>query len=243
MDKANVGGIRVARTYSLTTLAGLLLASLLVGCGGGGGSSPPPTTPPVTPPVTPPATPPATPPVADVPERTTTRTWIDDGRSIGSPYWGDRNTSDGGFGPPVDGLECTATTPNAYHVHSHLSIFLNGEALTVPHEVGFVALSPTEECHYPLHTHDESGRVHMHALAPTTFTLGQFFAIWGQPLGPDNVGGIVGEPAVIYLTDEDNVVTQYEGDFADIELLSHREITIQIGTPIDEIPNFMWSGP
>jgi hypothetical protein len=37
------------------------------------------------------------------------------------------------------------------------------------------------------------------------------------------------------------VVTEATGDWNDIELLSHREITIQIGTPIDEIPNYTWS--
>jgi hypothetical protein len=119
---------------------------------------------------------------------------------------------------------------------------LNGDALAVPMHVGIVELSPTEECHYHLHTHDASGMIHLHAGAPTTYTLGQLFAIWGQPLEPDNVGGIVGIPAVIYITDEDDVVTEYEGDFADIEFVSHREITIQVGTPIDEIPNYMWSG-
>jgi hypothetical protein len=47
---------------------------------------------------------------------------------------------------------------------------------------------------------------------------------------------------VVYITDN-NVVSQYTGDLAMIELLSHREITIQIGTPIAEIPRFNWTGP
>jgi len=46
---------------------------------------------------------------------------------------------------------------------------------------------------------------------------------------------------VIYITDDNGVVTEATGDWNDIELLSHREVTIQIGTPIDEIPNYTWS--
>jgi hypothetical protein len=73
------------------------------------------------------------------------------------------------------------------------------------------------------------------------FTLGQLFMIWGQPLGPDNVAGLIGKPIVVYVTDNNGVVTEATGDWNDIELLSHREITIQVGTPITEVPNFTWT--
>jgi hypothetical protein len=45
---------------------------------------------------------------------------------------------------------------------------------------------------------------------------------------------------VVYFTDA-GVVTQATGDWRNIELTSHREITVQIGTAITEIPNFHWS--
>jgi hypothetical protein len=94
---------------------------------------------------------------------------------------------------------------------------------------------------YTLHTHDHSGKLHVEAAAPATFTLGQIFRIWGQPLGPDNVAGLTGKPIVVYVTDNNGVVTEATGDWNDIELLSHREITIQVGTPITEIPNYTWT--
>jgi hypothetical protein len=37
------------------------------------------------------------------------------------------------------------------------------------------------------------------------------------------------------------VVSKATGDWHDIELKSHREITIQVGTEIAEIPSFTWS--
>ena len=124
-----------------------------------------------------------------------------------------------------------------YHVHTHLSIFLNGEALAVPNEIG---INSSPDCFYQLHTHDLSGKLHIEAAAPQTFTLGQFFGVWGEPLENTNVAGLIGMPIVVYVTD-DGVVTEADGDWHAIELKSHREITIQIGTPITEIPNFTWS--
>jgi hypothetical protein len=44
---------------------------------------------------------------------------------------------------------------------------------------------------------------------------------------------------VVYVTDN-NVTSQYSGDPANIELTAHREITIQIGSPIAEIPSYTW---
>jgi hypothetical protein len=37
------------------------------------------------------------------------------------------------------------------------------------------------------------------------------------------------------------VVSQATGEWRDIELTSHREVTVQIGSAITEIPNFTWS--
>ncbi len=127
-------------------------------------------------------------------------------------------------------------------MHAHLSIYLNGEALAVPSHIGIVETSPTSHCNYSTHTHNRTGILHVEAPAPGTFTLGQIFAIWGQPLSYTDIAGNPGVPVVVYVTDN-NVVSQYTGDLAAIELLSHREITIQLGTPITEIPSYTWGEP
>ncbi|HEV7607891.1 MAG TPA: hypothetical protein VGO61_11170 [Steroidobacteraceae bacterium] len=166
---------------------------------------------------------------------------LNDNHTVGVAHWPDGNTATGATGQPVGPLECLANMPETYHVHSHLSIFLNGQALAVPGEIGIVDTSPTTHCFYSLHTHDKSGKLHVEAAAPATFTLGQVFTIWGQPLDSTNVAGLTGMPIVIYVTDHNGVVTEATGNWGDIELLSHREITIQVGTPVAEIPNFTWS--
>ncbi|HJR69286.1 MAG TPA: hypothetical protein VKA43_04545 [Gammaproteobacteria bacterium] len=187
----------------------------------------------------PPQEPPPAP--AGIPPLSPTVVSLDDGHMVGTAHWPDGNTPDGGQGSPVEGLTCAATSPVGYHVHAHLSIFLNGEALAVPATIGFVAQSPTTECHYPLHTHDPTGLLHAHATMETFYTLGQFFSVWGQPLQRDNIAGLVGLPVVVYVTDN-GVVRESTGDLTALQLLSHREITIQVGTPVASIPQFSWTG-
>src|SRR5690606_13484195 len=107
-------------------------------------TNPPPTTPP-------PSNPPGIPPLD------ATVVSLDDGHRVGTVHWPSGNTSTGGQGGDVGDFRCTASSPNTMHEHAHLSIFLNGTALALPHSIGFVEMSPTSKCQYWIHTHDESG--------------------------------------------------------------------------------------
>jgi hypothetical protein len=167
---------------------------------------------------------------------------LNDNHAVGATHWTDGNTAAGAQGQAIGPLECLPNMPENYHVHTHLSIFLNGQALAIPAQIGIVDQTATTHCFYSLHTHDNSGKIHVEAAAPAIFTLGQLFAIWGQPLESSNVAGLTGMPVAIYVTDNNGVVTEATGNWSDIELLSHREISIQVGTAISEIPNFTWSG-
>ena len=187
-------------------------------------------TPAPSPPPPPPVLPPLSPVIVD----------LNDNHQVGIRYWPDGDTATGAQGQPVGTFECFPTMPDTYHVHTHLSIFLDGVALAVPADIGIVGEDTPTECFYPVHTHDRSGKIHIEAAAPAMFTLGQLFAIWGQPLSPDNVAGLTGKPVAIYVTDQNGVVTQAVGNWGDLELLSHREITIQVGTAVEAIPNYTW---
>ena len=83
--------------------------------------------------------------------------------------------------------------------------------------------------------------IHVVSATAGTFTLGQFFQIWGQPLTNTNVAGVTGLPVEIHVTDNGTVMKVEEADWANIELKSHREITIELWTPTTEIPNFTWT--
>ncbi len=71
--------------------------------------------------------------------------------------------------------ECVTGT-NPYHAHVHLAITINGLTQTVPAQVGI-----TGGCLHPLHTHSTDGVIHIEPDQNRTFTLGDFFMIWGQP--------------------------------------------------------------
>jgi hypothetical protein len=159
-------------------------------------------------------------------------------------FWPNGDTATGGLGQPIAGLTC-GNIPRGFHGHAHLSIILNGRVLAIPKNIGLVAASGTQPaCDYPLHIHELDGKVHMHALTPTVFTLGQLFTIWGQTLSRTNIAGITSLPVVVYITDNNDASTTsiYTGDLAAIGFIPHREVTIQIGSQITQIPNYTWSG-
>jgi len=215
----------------------VLFVLAATGCGGGGDSTTPPAAGPAPAPAPVPApAPPAPPPLPTIAAPVD----LDDNHQVGTVFFPDGDTATGGQGNPVLGVPCT--DPNdAFHIHSHLSIFMNGQALAIPANVGIVQFTPTTDCHYYVHTHDHSGKIHMEAAAPTTFTLGNLFAIWGMPLTTTNVAGITNLPlTAVYIT-ENGTVTQFTGDPTTIPMTSHRHIAIVLGTPITQVPFFTWT--
>lgn len=188
-----------------------------------------------------PAPPPPAPAPAPIPPLAQTAVDITAGQQIGRVNWSDGHTATGGTGQTLDNVPCRAIN-NTFHVHAHLAISLNGELLAIPNFIGTLSSTPTfGGCFYEVHNHDRSGRMHIESDVPRSYTLGAFFRIWGQPLSATNVAGITGLPVEIFITDG-ATTTRYTGDPAAIELVSRRRITIQIGTPLAELPNVTWTG-
>jgi hypothetical protein len=79
--------------------------------------------------------------------------------------------------PPVDGVYCDQLEQLSYHIHVHLTIWLNGSQVTVPSQTG---IAPDTSCYYWLHTHDTTGVVHIEAPTPALLNLQQFLDIWGK---------------------------------------------------------------
>lgn len=63
------------------------------------------------------------------------------------------------------------------HWHPHLTIKINGQQQAIPANVGIGAT-----IHQPIHTHDDTGILHMENGNPTAenMKLGFFFTIWGK---------------------------------------------------------------
>lgn len=142
-------------------------------------------------------------------------------------------------GRPVQGVECGRPT-TAYHVHTHLAIYVDGAPRLVPATIGMVgarvrqtatgAFYDATTCYYQLHTHAQDGVIYVEAPGPTTFTLGQFFALWQQPLDSDRVGPAQGE-VTVYVNGD-----QVAGDPAGVPLTNRSVIQIDVGERVAPQP-------
>jgi hypothetical protein len=227
----SVAAPRAAGLHWLTALFVMVVS----GCGGGGGDSSPPAAGPAPAPAPAPSPAPSPPPLPTIAPAVN----LDDNHQVGNLFWADGDSSTGGQGSPVNGIPC-GTPVETFHIHSHLSIFVNGDAKAFPAEVGIPQLTPTTDCHYYVHTHDHSGKIHMEAPAARDFKLGDLFAIWGQPLTSTNVAGVTNLPTYVYLYDG-STITQFTGDPATISMTSHLHIAIVLGTPVTQVPYFTWT--
>ena len=84
------------------------------------------------------------------------------------------------MGQTIDGISCDAQEGQRIHIHQHLVIFDHGKQVSIPNNVGQPAGRP---CIYWLHTHTPDGIIHIEAPLDRSFTLGDFFKVWGQPIG------------------------------------------------------------
>lgn len=132
-------------------------------------------------------------------------------------------------GQVVDGVPCLREDLPAVHTHVHLTVLLDGARVAVPAGIGvgrpwgyspagFIA---TGGCFAWIHTHDTTGLVHLFTEPGRSFTLGQLFEVWGQPLGAGEALGyrgsvallaggrpVAGDPAALRLTPFEDVVLE-----------------------------------
>ncbi|MBI4119670.1 MAG: hypothetical protein HY456_02390 [Parcubacteria group bacterium] len=62
------------------------------------------------------------------------------------------------------------------HIHPILTIYIDGAKMIVPADVGV-----SDICDHALHTHDDTGELHVESQDSRQYTLGDFFGVWGQP--------------------------------------------------------------
>jgi hypothetical protein len=139
-------------------------------------------------------------------------------------------------GKTVDGISCDTAEQSVYHIHAHLTVFVNGAARQIPAAIGIPGAqaqnTPTGpfiesgSCFYWLHTHAADGIIHIESPVHRTYTLGDFFDIWGQPLGPDQVGPAHGPVTAMYNGQV------YRGDPRNIPLEKHAQIQLEVGKPL-----------
>jgi hypothetical protein len=134
---------------------------------------------------------------------------------------------------PATNIPCGPIEVLTRHEHAHLTILVRGEPKTVPALVG---ITTRQICW--LHTHDTSGIIHIEAGDNRPFTLGDFFALWGQRLSETEIDGDrVSSGETISVT----VNGQATAEPPNLILLKNREdIVVQIGPPFRELQPYVW---
>jgi hypothetical protein len=143
-------------------------------------------------------------------------------------------------GQTVDGVQCQTSEQVAYHIHAHLAIYVDGRSQAVPYGIGIpnpqVDNSSGEpfvvggSCFYWLHTHTTDGVIHIESPDQRTYTLGNFFDIWGQTLSATQVGSNKGA-VTAYVNGQ-----RYTGDPRQITLTPHAVIQLNVGTDVAPKP-------
>jgi hypothetical protein len=126
-------------------------------------------------------------------------------------------------GSAVDGIQSGAMEQLAFHIHAHVAIYVDGQARLLPAGIGIIGDGAG---FYWLHTHDQSGVVHMEAPVQRGFTLGDLFDMWEQPLSTSQVGPAHGPVAVFV---DGRTVT---GDPRAVPLDAHAVIQLDVGTAV-----------
>jgi hypothetical protein len=144
-------------------------------------------------------------------------------------------------GKAIDGIACATLAKEVvkYHVHVHVALYLNGGMVRLPAGIGVTQPPLIEkfktgkfydvglyDCLYWLHTHVADGIIHVEAPAKQSFTLGQFFDIWNQPLSVSQVGPAKG--SVVIFENGKRLI----GNPRLTPLLPHGDIQIDVGTPV-----------
>lgn len=136
-------------------------------------------------------------------------------------------------GQTVDGVQCQTQEQLVYHIHAHVAIFDNGQPAAVPANIG---IPDSGTCIYWLHTHDDTGIIHVESPTQRTYTLGNLFDIWGQPLTASKVAGSSGT-VIAYVNGQ-----RYDGDPRQIPLQAHAVIQLNVGTDVAPRPYTFASG-
>lgn len=146
-------------------------------------------------------------------------------------------TSADATGQIVNGISCDTNEQVVFHVHTHLTIFVDGAARQIPDGIGIIPPRNVQQtpqgpfvtsgsCFYWLHTHAEDGIIHIESPVQRNYTLGDFFSIWGQPLGSNQVGPSNGKVTAFFNG------KVYLGNPHNIPIGNHVQIQLDVGRPL-----------
>lgn len=147
-------------------------------------------------------------------------------------------------GQAIDDIACMASEGQVDHYHMYLQTYINGQPLPLPAGVGIVEPAGSQgpalgvgspPCLYALHTHDNTGIVHIESpVSNRVYTLGNFYDIWGKSLSPQS---FMGNPVnsthklTVVIYDANGKQTTYTGDPSKIQLTAHETVYLLYNSP------------
>jgi hypothetical protein len=136
-------------------------------------------------------------------------------------------------GQVVNGVPCLTEESPQHHTHVHLQILVDGVDVPVPAGIGIgrpwnvdsIGFITTGACIAWIHTHDTTGVVHIVTPEQKSFTLGQLFDVWGQPLGDGSALGYTGS-MLLFVNGQ-----MTDGDPRALNLTNFENILLELGEP------------
>ncbi len=131
---------------------------------------------------------------------------------------------------PIDGLRCSAAP--GVRVLAHVELFAAGRVVPVPPGIGIAAPLVRRgayvrggRCSYPVRTTEPTGLLELRAGA--RLTLGELFAIWGQPLSRTRLAAFRATPAAAVRAYLDG--RRWQGDPRALPLGAHAVVVLEVG--------------
>lgn len=150
------------------------------------------------------------------------------------------------LGAIIDGVQCEPIAQLAYQTYAHLQVYVKGRSRALPGGIGMVDEAvietphglyyTTNTCMYWLHTRAADGLIELQSPVPRRFTLGDFFAIWNQPLSASRVARSKG--AVTATVNG----RRWHGNPASIPLTQNVAIQLSVGKPTPAPQPVEWVG-
>ena len=122
-----------------------------------------------------------------------------------------------------NGIECDIVEHLTFHTHTNLTMIIDEKQQKIPAGIGIIPA----KCIYWLHTHDDSGLIHMESPINQSFTLGQFFKMWDRfdsansTLDGILVGNYTGHVDIFV-----NGMNQSDLEYPEIQLKDKDQITL-----------------
>lgn len=128
------------------------------------------------------------------------------------------------------GLPALTREGTHVHFHSHLDVFYNGEAVKVPNNVG---IDFDTRVISPLHTHYDSGIIHVEAEVDEPVTLGMFLTEWGVRNDANCIADICDAANIRLFVNGEEV----KGPSRLFVITPNLQIALVLGTPPEIIPS------